>query len=183
MKRSELEHVIRASGAIADDNEIIVIGSQSVLGQFPNAPVRLLASMETDVYPKNKPELAELVDGSIGEGSFFHAEFGYYAQGVGPNTAVLPDGWQERLVGIRNENTNGVTGLCLEVHDLAISKFVAGRPKDLEFTQELARHRMIDSSTLKQRLKKTELSKSERSRIRSRIESVDVVDVDYIEHH
>jgi len=71
MKRSELEHVIRASGAIADDNELIIIGSQSILGQYPDAPAELLASMETDLYPRNKPELAELVDGSIGEGSFF----------------------------------------------------------------------------------------------------------------
>ena len=171
MKRSELEHVIRASGAIADDNEIIVIGSQSVLGQFPNAPIRLRASMETDIYPKNKPDLAEMVDGSIGEGSYFHAEFGYYAQGVSPNTAVLPAGWQDRLVRIKNKNTNGVTGLCLEVNDLAISKYVAGRPKDLEFIEELARHKMIDSSTLKQRLKQTDVSKSERSRITSRIEA------------
>ncbi len=171
MKRSELEHVIRASGAIADDDEIIVIGSQSVLGQFPDAPARLLASMEIDIYPKNKPELAVMVDGSIGEGSFFHAEFGYYAQGVGPTTAVLPEGWQERLVSVRNENTNGVTGLCLDVHDLAISKYVAGRPKDLQFTGELARLKMIDRSVLTQRLEKTDLSKSERSRIRSRIEA------------
>ena len=171
MKRSELEHVIRASGGIADDDEIIVIGSQSILGQYPDAPARLLASMETDVYPKNKPELAALVDGSIGEGSFFHAEFGYYAQGVGPNTAVLPEGWQDRLVSIKNENTNGVAGLCLDVHDLAISKYVAGRPKDLEFNSALALHKMLDCSTLKKRLKKTDLSRSERSRIRSRIEA------------
>ena len=85
MKRSELEHVIRGSGAIADDDEIIVIGSESVLGQIPAAPATLLASMETGIYPKNKPDLAAMVDGSIGEGSFFHAEYGYYAQGVGPN--------------------------------------------------------------------------------------------------
>ena len=171
MKRSELEHVIRASGAIADDNEIIIIGSQSVLGQFPNAPVRLLASMETDIYPKNKPALADLVDGCIGEGSFFHAEFGYYAQGVGPDTAVLPNGWQERLISINNENTNGVTGLCLEVHDLAISKYVAGRVKDLEFVSELARQKMVDRNTLLQRLKKTEASKVARSRIMKRIDA------------
>ena len=37
MKRSELEHIIRAAGAIANDREVIVIGSQSVLGQFPDA--------------------------------------------------------------------------------------------------------------------------------------------------
>lgn len=32
MKRSELEHIIRAAGSIANDSEIVVIGSQSILG-------------------------------------------------------------------------------------------------------------------------------------------------------
>jgi hypothetical protein len=82
MTRSELEHLLRAAGSIADDKEIVVIGSQSVLGQFPNAPVVLLASMEADIFPLNRPERADLVDGSIGEGSRFHESFGYYAQGV-----------------------------------------------------------------------------------------------------
>ncbi|MDA8348362.1 MAG: hypothetical protein M0038_06110, partial [Pseudomonadota bacterium] len=83
MKRSELEHIIRAAGAIANDREVIVIGSQSVLGQFPDAPTALLVSAEADVFPKNHPELADLIDGSIGEGSSFHELYGYYAQGVG----------------------------------------------------------------------------------------------------
>ena len=56
MQRSELEHLIRASGEIAGDDEIIIIGSQAILGQFPNAPVRLLMSMEADIYPKNDPQ-------------------------------------------------------------------------------------------------------------------------------
>jgi hypothetical protein len=38
MRRSELEHVIRASGEIAKDDEVIIIGSQAILGQFPDAP-------------------------------------------------------------------------------------------------------------------------------------------------
>ena len=83
MRRSELEHLIRASGEIAADDEIIIIGSQAILGLFPDAPVRLLSSMEADVYPKNHPEKADEVDGAIGEGSSFHELHGYYAQGVG----------------------------------------------------------------------------------------------------
>ena len=66
MQRSELEHLIRVSGEIAGDDEIIIIGSQAILGQFPNAPVRLLMSMEADIYPKNNPEKADEVDGVIG---------------------------------------------------------------------------------------------------------------------
>lgn len=72
---------------------------------------------------------------------------------------------------VENKNTNGVTGLCLQVRDLAISKYVAGRLKGLQFSGELARLKMIDRSMLTQRLKKTDLSRSERSRIRSRIEA------------
>ncbi len=93
MTRSELEHIIRAAGAIAQDTEIVVIGSQAVLGQFPKAPMELLASMEADVYPRSHPERADLIDGSIGEGSRFHESYGYYAQGVAVDTAVLPP-WQ-----------------------------------------------------------------------------------------
>jgi hypothetical protein len=88
MTRSDLEHVIRAAGSITKDSEIVVIGSQSVPGQFPNAPVALLASAEANVYPQNYPERAELIDRHIGEGSRFHETYGYYAQGVGEETAL-----------------------------------------------------------------------------------------------
>ena len=172
MQHSELEHLIRASGEIADDDEIIVIGSQAVLGQFPNAPVRLLMSMEADIFPKNHPDRADKVDGAIGEGSSFHELHGYYAQGVGETTAVLPNGWRSRLVSVQNENTNGVTGLCLDVHDLAISKLIAHRPKDLEFVQMLVRHDMIQKDAMLGRLAKTDLEKSVRDAILARIKSL-----------
>ena len=74
-------------------------------------------------------ERANLIDGSIGEGSPFHETFGYYGQGVGPETAVLPRGWSERLFVVRSAATRNASGLCLEVHDLVISKLIAGREK------------------------------------------------------
>ncbi len=157
MKRSDLEHLIRAAGAISGDGQIVVIGSQAVLGQFPNAPSALLVSMEADVYPPNRPERADLIDGAIGEGSMFHEQFGYYAQGVGRTTAQLPAGWQKRLVPIANANTGGIEGLCLEVHDLAVSKYVAGREKDLAFTALLACHGMTNVEILLERLVRTAL--------------------------
>lgn len=169
MKRSELEHLIRAAGAIADDGEIVVIGSQAVLAQYPDAPAALLASMEADVYPLNRPERADLIDGAIGEGSSFHEQFGYYAQGVGASTATLPRGWRQRLVRLANANTRGVQGLCLDVHDLAISKYVAGREKDLEFTAALARHGMTRKQTLLQRAAETRLMPEVRKLVEGRI--------------
>ena len=105
MTRSNLEHIIRAAGTIADDPDIIVVGSQSVLCQFPDARPELLVSLEADVYPKNRPERSDLIDGSIGEGSPFQREFGYYAHGVDASTSILPVGWENRLVLVSGENT------------------------------------------------------------------------------
>jgi hypothetical protein len=79
MTRSDLEHLIRAAGTISDDTEIVVIGSQSVLGQFPDAPASLLRSAEADLFPAHRPERADLIDGSIGEGSPFHELYGLRA--------------------------------------------------------------------------------------------------------
>ncbi len=169
MTRSELEHLIRAAGEISEDRKIVVIGSQAILGQYPDAPAALLRSMEADVFPRNHPERADLIDGAIGEGSRFHEQFGYYAQGVGESTATLPAGWRERLVSVKNPNTRGIEGLCLEVHDLAVSKYVAGRPKDLGFTALLARHGMTRRRILLERTARTRLSPKLRALVRARI--------------
>jgi hypothetical protein len=170
VKRAELEHLIRASADIADDDEIVIVGSQAVLGQFPDPPPELCVSVEADLYPRNKPERADLIDGSIGEGSPFHDTYGYYAQGVGEATAVLPRGWRDRLVPIRNPNTRGATGWCLEVHDLVISKCVAGREKDLRFLEVAARQGLVDRATLQARLSETELAPELRTIITARID-------------
>jgi hypothetical protein len=101
MTREQLEHVIRASAAIAGVEDIVVIGSQSVLGQFPNAPAELLVSREADVYPLRHPERSDLIDGSIGEGSPFERQFGYYAHGVDDTTSD-PSPRLEGSTGRRN---------------------------------------------------------------------------------
>lgn len=36
--------------------------------------------------------MADLLDGSIGEASMFHATFGCYAEGLVESTAILPQG-------------------------------------------------------------------------------------------
>ena len=90
----------------------MIVGSQSLLGQFPNAPEELLLSMAADVFCLRDAADSDLIDGSIGEGSPFHRTFGYYAHGVSGDTAVLPAGWRDRLVPIHNANTGGGKGLC-----------------------------------------------------------------------
>lgn len=148
MNRAALEHVLRAAAAITNQREFIVIGSQAILGQYPDAPGSLLMSVEADVYPRHAPELSDLVDGAIGELSRFHQTFGYYAHGVDETTAILPAGWADRLVRVENDNTGGAIGWCLEAHDLAASKLAAGRDQDLRFVRVLLAERLVDAELL-----------------------------------
>lgn len=105
MKRSELEHIIRTGRAITLHRDFVIIGSQALLATNLNLPEQFLVSVKADIYPKEKPGDSLLIDGAIGEASVFHDTFGYYAHGVGPETATLPEGWEDRLVPIRNDNT------------------------------------------------------------------------------
>lgn len=157
MNRAEFEHAIRAAGGVLGANEVLVIGSQalhaSVDSELPEAARR---SVEVDVAAMKDPDgrLADLIDGSIGEASMFHATFGYYAQGVVESTAVLPSGWRNRLMRFETPATNGVVAWCLEVHDLWMSKAIAGRPKDVEFCTALAADGMVRAPELRKRLSK-----------------------------
>lgn len=137
MTREELEHIIRASADITDQYEFVIVGSQSMLGPVPNPEDVFTVSMEADIYPLQAPELADKIDGAIGEGSQFHQQFGYYAQGVGPTTATLPKDWMQRVHRVQNRNTNDRVGYCLDVLDLFLAKAVAGREKDREFCMAL----------------------------------------------
>lgn len=152
MKRKDLEHLIRVAAAITNQYEIMVVGSQSILGAVPNAPESLLMSMEADVYPLHRPDLADLIDGAIGELSPFEDQFGYYAQGVGPETATLPEGWEGRVVKIQNENTDLKIGYCLEPHDLAASKLAVGREKDWQFVDTMLQNGIVDGVVVKERV-------------------------------
>jgi hypothetical protein len=169
MRRRDLEHLIRAAADLADDDELIVIGSQSIHGQYPDAPAELCVSTKADIYPKNKPERADLIDRSIGEGSPFHDTYGYCAQGVGEQTATLPDGWKERLIPVRNANTRGATGWCLEPHDLVLSKYVAAREKDDRFVRAALGAGLVSAETLVKWLPSLPVDESRKEHIRRRI--------------
>lgn len=163
MKRNEFAHTIRAAGAILGVNKVLVIGSQAIHAsvdfEFPEAE----CSIEADIsaIEDNDGSKADLIDGSIGELSAFQETFGYYAQGVTPKTAVLSTGWKRRLVPFRSPATNGVTALCLEPHDLWISKAIAGRPKDKKFCMALIKLKLVKALTLKKRLKQVKKLKPE----------------------
>ena len=100
-----------------------MIGSQAILASLPEErlPPGATMSVEADIVPLDDRDGTKSMNGSIGEESMFHETFGVYAHGVGERTARLPEGWRDRLVPLSNDNTNGLTGWCLEPHDLVVA--------------------------------------------------------------
>lgn len=156
----ELEHILRAAGEVSGSKSFIVIGSQAIVGSYPRAidieslPLELWQSREADLIPEPE-ELWEIIEKYIGENSLFAEQFGYYADGVDRSTAKLPVGWEDRLIPFKTDNTNGVTGLCLEVHDLVVSKMIAGRKKDRDFCGKVIELGIVDEAVLLERFNRT----------------------------
>ncbi|MCC6901741.1 MAG: hypothetical protein IT377_22410 [Polyangiaceae bacterium] len=170
MKKHQLDHLLRAAGRIKGAKQLIVIGSQSLHGKHPDLADELVASAEADLIAKDREHRTEWLN-AIGQDSPFHAEFGYYADPVEEGTATLPAGWRGRLVNLPPGDTGGVRGLCLDPHDLAISKYVARREKDLAFNHQLARRGVVLRERLMALLAKTPVTRGVRDRMRRDIDA------------
>ena len=101
----------------------------------------------------------------------FHATFGYYAQGVSESSAILPEGWRDRLLRFESAATGGVVAWCLEGHDLWISKAIANREKDVDFCRALLSAGIVDRGILRTRLDAVpDLDEARRGVVARRIE-------------
>jgi hypothetical protein len=168
MKKRELDHVLRAAGRITGEKRFIIVGSQALHGKHPDVADDIIKSAEVDLLAAKTPKRTEWLN-AIGVYSQFHDTFGYYADPVDERTATLPKGWKGRLVNLPPGDTEGVEGLCLDPHDLAISKYVASRDKDLVFTRELARRGIVSEERLLSLLDQTPVDEQVRDRIRNQV--------------
>lgn len=157
MTRDDLLALLQAAQISQPGLEILVVGSQSILGAYPDTdlPDRATLSMEADVmYLRDgayDEELTEIVDAYFGEGSEFHTTHGVYLQGVDESTCVLPVGWRDRLIRLPDKAAapERVPVRCLDPHDLAVAKIAAGRPKDIEFVNALLTSGHLDPAKIR----------------------------------
>lgn len=152
MKRAQLELALRLAGEVARDSEFIVFGSQSILGTVGRPPKTCLVSMEVDIYPRQHPQAAGLIVARFGARSAFARENGFFVDCVTPELAAFPEGWMDRLIPFRTKRTGGVTGWCVELHDVAASKLAAGREKDLTYIKALLAARLVKARVLQERI-------------------------------
>lgn len=173
MKKSQVEHVLRAASRICDDKEFVIIGSQSLHGKYPDLADDMLMSFEVDLIAKNRPGNTEFLN-AIGMDSQFHEEFGYYADPVDEKTAVLPRKWKERLVHFKLDGADAhFKAYCLEPHDLVIAKLAAGRDKDKMFIRELLRHDLVKRDVIIKRLAQTPVSPTQRATMESLLRTIE----------
>src|SRR6266478_4825271 len=163
MKKSQLDHVLRAAGRITGEKQFVIIGSQSLHGKYPDVPDDIVQSAEVDLIAKGNVGRTEWLN-AIGQNSPFHEEFGYYADPVDERTATLPAGWKGRLVNLAPGDTEGVQGLCLDPHDLAIAKYVARREKDIAFNREMVARGIVVQEQLLNLLETTAIDDKTRDR-------------------
>jgi len=133
----------------------------------------LTRSNEADLITMSgNDEMADILSSSIGELSGFHANHHVYAEGVTFDTPTFaPRAWQERAIKVHFDDID-VTAHFMELHDLALSKLGAGRPKDLEFCEALAKTGYLDKPLLQDRLAIVQCSSSQRILFSKRIQQI-----------
>jgi hypothetical protein len=132
--------VLRHHGA---SGALVIMGSQSILASYSAMVLdrELMMSAEVDILPvaddRNEMyRLSDHLDGSLGQESHFHETFGFHVDGISIETSVLPDGWIERLIP-EVDPSSGATGWCLDPHDLAVAKLIAGRPRPQAYSVKM----------------------------------------------
>lgn len=99
-----------------------------------------------------------VAQGVAGEFSPFEELHGFSIDGADLDTAVLPDGWRDRLVKVQNANTAAptgeprFTGWCLDKEDLCVAKLIALREKDRNFVIALLDAGLVNLDLIAERL-------------------------------
>lgn len=153
MRKSDLFELIAAIRSLAPDELPIIVGSQAVylVTNFPPEIVR--ASIECDfLLTGGKKQTRVEINKKLGVFSQFQIEHGFYADALGLGTVVLPTGWHERLQSLEDENGN-IIAKAAEIHDIAVSKLIAGREKDFAFLKELFSHGYVSIESFFERVK------------------------------
>ena len=154
MKREKVEHILRAAGRVTGKKVFVLIGSAAIVAWREMIPPELAISRDVDLFAYDTPdvdEIADSLDGALGQASAFDQTFGYYCDGVGADTALLPTDWRDRALTFSTPNTEGVTALVPEPNDIALSKLFAWRPKDIDWLRVAVATRIIDPDTMRDR--------------------------------
>jgi hypothetical protein len=131
----------------------IIVGSQAIFAITDFPPEIVRKSVECDYLLQTKlAKLRSTLTEKLGIFSNYQQEKGFFADILGLATVVLPTYWETRLVELKTEDGQ-ILAFCVEIHDVAVSKLMAGREKDFEFLQIAFQSDYLEISTFIERTK------------------------------
>lgn len=157
MDLSKVEHILRAAGDATGHGTFVVIGSAAIFLWERDVPGAMAISREADLFAAGVgaaevDRISDELDAILGQASSFDETYGYYCDGVGEETAILPRDWRRRAKAYSSPATAGVTALVPHPNDLALAKLCAGREKDMAWLAAGVEHGLITVREMRSRL-------------------------------
>lgn len=150
MDRDQIGTLLTEASKLTHHKEFVIMGSLSVLGAVAEAPSAMLLSIDVDLFPLRDPGRAGEIARSLGQGSAFEREHGYYADAVSPGLAALPEGWEGRLHRIAY--SDHVVGLYLDPNDAAVAKLARSEPRDRRWVREGIKAGIVNADVVERRM-------------------------------
>ena len=169
MRREDLGRLFARARDLCGETDYVVFGSLAVLGCTGEVPPRMAASIDVDAYCKGDPERVFDLVATLGQGSPFEAEHGYYLDAISPRVATLPAAWPDRLTRIQLDLD--LAAWFLEANDAAVSKYARMEPRDREWIRPGLRAGLLSLAILDARFAETAfLDPDEAARARRALE-------------
>ncbi|MBO0903942.1 DUF6036 family nucleotidyltransferase [Jiella sonneratiae] len=150
-----MDHILRAAAEITGHKLFVLVGSAAVAVGRKNVPATMMITPEIDIYApgaEDSEAISDLIESNIGRDSAFHKTHGYFADGVSPQTATMPLGWETRTTEYEGSGCPGVLVIVPDVNDIALAKLVAWREKDRGWLTEGARYSLLSLQIMADRL-------------------------------
>jgi hypothetical protein len=155
MEANKVDRLLRAAGAATGQARFVLVGSATIFAWEDMVPSDMSQTREIDLFAydvdrETAENISAEIDGALGHSSQFDETYGYYCDGVGPDTAILPIDWEARSMLYSSPATNGVTAIVPHPNDIAVAKLCAGREKDMIWLRAAVRSAIIDPAAMRE---------------------------------
>lgn len=152
LKKAAIQHMVEAVATITRCNDLVLVGSGALIASSAKPlPAVLMMTDEADLYVRDAADPADiqqLIEHTLGVGSFFQKTYSYHVDAVAAETSVFPQDWETRAKILEVAAFTQLTVTCPSPDDLGLAKIVAWRAKDIVWLKECARRRIVDGGRM-----------------------------------
>ena len=149
MNLQQLHTLLRKAKELCHHQEYVVVGSLSILGATKQPPREMVMSIDVDTYIKNDPGRTGQLQQSLGQGSMFEDDNGYYLDPISPDLPSFPQGWEQRL---SREDFGDVIAYFIDPNDAAVSKYMRGEDRDMRWCRAGLKSDLLNIHIIEERI-------------------------------